>query len=390
MNDASLTRRRLLAALGVGTLSSALPFGALPAFGKDACKLKVVTTIFPPYDFVKTIGGDRVCATLLLKPGQEAHTYEPTPADIRMIQSADLFVYTGGENDTWVEGLLDSLGDKSPQSVRLIDMVATVPEEIVEGMEDDDDHDHAHGKADEHDHDHAHEHNHEHEHEHEHEHDHHHDEDKAQKGSVAAQVAEPDHHGESNARQEASSTESAEDDDPPADEHVWTSPKNAVAIVEALKGLLIELDHDGAAIYNANAAAYVKALNALDAEYRDMVAHAKRHTILVADRFPFRYLAEAYGLKYYAAFPGCSTQVRPSAATVAFLVDKVSAERLPVVLRVANDSPRIAQAVAEPSKAKVLELHALHNLTPQEFKAGLNYLTVMRANLEILRKALNE
>ena len=374
MQRNAFSRRRLMGAFGMLAMGTALSSPLTAALAQTNGRLKVVCTLFPPCDFVREIGGERVDAVLLLKPGQEAHTYEPTPQDIKTIASADLFIYTGGENDTWVEGLLDSLGDKSPQAVRLLDLVPTVAEEIVEGMEDDG-HDHAAG-------------------EHSHEHENEPEAGAAQEASAAGGAVdsslEGDHHGESTAEQEKSSSETTEDDDPAADEHVWTSPKNAIGIVEELQMLLTEIDPEGAKVYKSRTENYLRQLQALDAAYRDMVSHARRKTILVADRFPFRYLAESYGLKYYAAFPGCSTQVRPSAATVAFLVDKVRDEHLPVVLQVANSSPRIAKAVAEPSHAAILPLHAVHNLTPQEARAGLTYLSAMKANLEVLRKALND
>lgn len=398
----AFSRRRLLGA----TLAAVTPL-ALSGLGLDALTaqaaspnpntahpvLNVVTTIFPPFDFVRAIGGDRVSVSLLLKPGQEAHTFEPTPADVKRIQAADLFIYTGGENDTWVEGLLDSLGDKSPQTVRLIDLVPTLTEEVVEGMEGDDAHDHDHEpESDDHD-------------------DGHTDEQSAEKRanaqteptaetssdasvetsseSEAAPPADaPDHHGESTTENATASSESAEDDDPPADEHVWMSPKNAEAIVTQLATLLGELDPAGKDLYAANAKVYNEQLNRLDKDFLDMVAYAPRKTILVGDRFPFRYLAARYGLHYYAAFPGCSAQTRPSAATLAFLVKKTRDEKLPIIFRVAGSSSRIAQAIAEPAGSKVLVLHALHNLSPDEMRRGETYLTLMRANLNALKTAL--
>ena len=409
----TFSRRRLL----VATLAAVTPL-ALSGLGLNAITaqaaspnpnavhpvLNVVTTIFPPFDFVRAIGGDRVAVSLLLKPGQEAHTFEPTPADVKRIQAADLFIYTGGENDTWVEGLLDSLGDKSPQTVRLIDLVPTLAEEVVEGMEDDDD-------------GHDHDHDHDHEAERDHQHDGHTDEHNEQSEQSAEKTATaqseptadttsdasvnassesdveppadaPDHHGESTTENATASSESAEDDDPPADEHVWMSPKNAEAIVTQLAALLGELDPAGKVLYDANAKVYNEQLNRLDKDFLDMVAYAPRKTILVGDRFPFRYLAARYGLHYYAAFPGCSAQTRPSAATLAFLVKKTRDEKLPIIFRVAGSSSRIAQAIAEPAGSKVLVLHALHNLSPDEMRRGETYLTLMRANLNALKTAL--
>lgn len=354
----SLSRRRLLGLAVMSALGTAPVARALAADRR----LKIVTTLFPQYDFVRQIAGDRVDVSLLLKPGQEAHTYEPTPQDIKRIQAADLFIYVGGDNDDWVDDLLDSQGTRAPQTVRLIDLVATVAEEEVEGMEDDD-HDHDHDDHDDKD-------------------------DKDDDDDRRRRARNLDHHGESRATQERATRETREDDDDP-DEHVWTSPKNAIEIVNALKDTLVDLDPAGKSVYEKNAAAYVKELQALDAGFTKVTKNAKRHTILVGDRFPFRYLTDAYGLNYHAAFPGCSTQVRPSAATVAFLVNKTKELKLPVVLKVANSSARIAESIAEPTGAKILALHAIHNLTPAEVKAGATYLSLMKENVEVLRQALN-
>lgn len=433
MTTPNTQRRRLFQLTGAALLTQAVAQGGLlslmtsPAWAADR-PLRVVTTIYPPFDFVRQIAGNAVEPILLLKPGQEAHTYEPSPKDIKTIESADLFIYVGGENDAWVEGLLDSLGDKSPQTVRLVDLVATVAEdalETVDGDKDEHDHDEKSEGAHDHDHDHAehdhahgdaktaendHDHEHDHDHGHDHGHDHHghsHDEpvrddvaqlvtnanrtieEKMAKEAEVEAVADSDHHAERTSDQEAASKEAHEDDELPSDEHVWTSPKNAMDIVDGLTEILSNLDAKDKATFEKNAAAYKKELAGLDEAFRQVVSTAKRRTILVADRFPFRYFADAYGLTYFAAFPGCSTQVRPSAATVAFLVDKTRELKLPVVLNVANNSPRIANTVAEGSGAKILSLNAIHNLTPQEYAAGETYLSLMRKNVEILRQALN-
>lgn len=132
----------LLAAVLVLACLSACGTSDKPADADNSEKLSVVTTIFPQYDFTRQIVGDKADVTMLLKPGAESHSYEPTPQDIKTIQNCDLFIYTGGENDVWVDDILNSMGDQRPDTLRLIDCVPTVNEEIVEGMEHEHDHDH--------------------------------------------------------------------------------------------------------------------------------------------------------------------------------------------------------------------------------------------------------
>lgn len=324
---------------------------------EEGKRLKIVTTIFPQFDFARNIVGDKADVTMLLKPGSESHTFEPSPQDIKMIGEADLFIYTGGENDTWIDGILASL-DKAPQTVRLIDLVKTVNEEIVEGMEHEHDHDHDHDAEDKHDHDHDHDHDAEDKHDHDHDHD-------------AEDKHDHDHEHEE------------------LDEHVWTSPLNAIQIVEKLTAIVSEKDAANKDVYMANAAAYIKKLEQLDADFRAVVKNAKRDVIVMGDRFPFRYLADAYDLDYYAAFTGCSTETEASAGTVAFLIDKVKDEKIPVVFTIEFSSAKIADSICDSTGAEKLMLHSCHNVSSEELKAGEDYLSLMNGNVKKLEKALN-
>lgn len=334
-------------------------------------RLQVVTTIFPQYDFARQIAGDCADVTMLLKPGEEVHSYEPTPQDIKLIQNSDLFIYTGGENDVWVENILASLSEKEqgPRTVRLVDLVETYEEEHLEGMMPE--------KG-------AHDHESEHDHEHE---------------SEEAEEAGHDHVLEKAEVTAAHTHAHAE-----ADEHVWTSPKNCVTLVGKLTEEFCGLDPANAEYYQKNGSACREAFEELDAQYRDMAASAQRRTILFGDRFPFRYLAEELGLTCYAAFSGCSAESEPSAATIAFLIDKTAEEKLPVVFKIEFSNGNIARAVSEAAQAKmekeaagqgsglsrvqVLQLHSCHNVTRDEFEAGETCLSLMTKNLEALRTAL--
>ena len=291
-------------------------------------KINVTATIFPPYDFVRSIAGDRVNLTMLLPPGSESHSFEPSPRDIITIQNTDVFIYTGGESEGWVTRILESMDTDTMQVLVMIDMVEALEEEIVEGMEDDDDHD-----------------------------DHHHDDDH--------------------------------DHEIVLDEHVWTSPVNALLIVRTITEILCEVDSGNADFYRNNAAAYIEALQELDAAFETVVAGAQRRTVVFSDRFPFRYFAHAYGLEYFAAFPGCSTQTEPSVATVAFLINKIRAENIPVVFHIELSNERMADTISGETGAQKLLLHSAHNITRRDFDAGLTYLEIMRRNVDNLRKALH-
>lgn len=312
-------------------------------------KISVVATIFPQYDFVRQIAGDDVELKMLLKPGEETHSYEPTPQDMIAIQNSDLFIYVGGENDAWVEDILESMPDNGRTTLKLVDCVDTVEEEHVEGMKEERGHDH-----DDHD---------------------DHDEDDAEHDEDEADHEE---HGQED-------THSVHE----IDEHVWTSPVNAVKIVEQIKEELCELDPENASVYEENAEAYVEQLKELDQEFQDVVDHSKRKLMIFGDRFPFRYFAEEYDLDYYAAFSGCASDTEPSAATMAFLINKVRDENIKTVLKMELSNENIAKAIAEATNADVKEFYSCHNLTAEQFADGETYLSLMEKNVETLREVLN-
>ena len=322
------------------------------ASGPDAedGMLQIVATIFPAFDLAREASGGQAHVSMLLRPGEEIHSYEPTPMDIRMIRDCDLFIYTGGENDVWVDQILDNMGDQAPQTLRMVELVETVEEEHVEGMQDLH-HEHSHEEGEE---DHA------------HEEEAHEDEDHAH-----------EHSGDS-----------SEHDHEEIDEHVWTSPVNAAIITEAIAETLCTLDPSRAEHFRSCAAAFREQAMELDTAFRKIVEEGNRTTIVFGDRFPVRYFAEEYGLDYYAAFPGCASESEPSAATMAFLIDKVREEKIPVVFSIELSSGTIARAIAESSGAVQRTFHTCHNVTRDEFESGASYLSLMRGNLEVLREAL--
>ena len=357
-----------------------------PAQETENQPLRVVTSIFPQHDFIRQIAGDKVELTMLLSPGAESHSFEPTPRDIITLNNADLFIYVYGGAEVWVYPILASLERENIYTVALVDLVETVDQEIVEGMEDGHhhhhDHDHHHGHSHDHsrdehhhDHDHSHQHDeHEHSRDHGHEHDHDHDYDP---------YHDEDEHSHDHGH------ENGHDHGHHLDEHVWTSPRNAIIIVEQLTEILAQLDPDNADFFRANAAAYITELEALDQAFAEVVAGGVRRTIVVGDRFPFRYLADAYGLSYHAAFTGCATDTQASPATIAFLINKVNEENIPVVFHIEFSCRQIVNVVAEATGARILELHSVHNVSHADFTAGVTYLDLMTRNLEKLREALS-
>ena len=331
--------------------------------------LKIVTTNFPGYDFIRAVGGDLVTVKMLLPPGAESHSFEPTPRDIIEIHQADLFVTVGGENERWIQRILESFGADAPETVYMIEMVDAVPEEVVEGMEisHDHDHDHADEMHDDHDHGHADETHDDHDHGHadethdDHDHDH------------ADEMHDDHDHGHAEIE---------------LDEHVWTDPENAAEIVGFLAAKLAELDPTNAAVYAANAAAYQAKFAELDEEYEAMVDGAPRKTIVLGDRFPLRYLADAYDLDYFAAFNGCSTDTEASAGTIAFLIDAVKAQKIPVIFYIEFSNQKIANAIAEATGAVTREIHSGHNVSKADFDAGVTLYDLMKKNLSVLKEAL--
>jgi len=303
-------------------------------------KISVIATIFAPYDFIREIAGDFAEVTMLLPPGTESHSYEPTPQDIIKIQNCDVFVYVGGDSDSWVQKILESMDTSGIRIITLMDCVEVVEEEIVEGME------------------------------------------------VGAESHDNEHNHEEAEENNEHNNEHTEDNNHEYDEHVWTSPQNAKVIVQKISDILCEADTYNSNSYKENTTAYLAKLNDLDSKFQEVVNSAKHKTLIFGDRFPFRYFAEVYGLEYFAAFPGCSTETEASAATVAFLIDKVKAESIPVVFHAELSNKKMANTISEETGAKVLLLHACHNITKDEMENGVSYLELMYQNVENLKEAL--
>lgn len=328
-------------------------------------KLSVVCTIFPEYDWIRELVGDKKDnyeITYLLDKGVDLHSYQPTAEDIAKIANCDLFVYVGGESDGWVKDALKESKNDKMQVVNLLETLGTnvKEEEVVEGMQEEDEHDHDHGKKEDADHDHE-DADHEHEHKEDADHDHDHEEDG--------------HHH----------------DEVEYDEHVWLSLRNATSLVNELAVRLQTIDPENKDYYASTAASYTAKLGDLDSRYLAAVKKAKNKTVLFGDRFPFRYLVDDYGLKYYAAFVGCSAETEASFETVAFLAKKADELKLNNVLVIENSDQKIAKKIVETTKAKdqkIVEMNSMQSVTADQITDGATYLGIMEANLKALEAAL--
>lgn len=309
-------------------------------------KLKIVTTIFPEYDWVNNILGDNASnadVTMLLDNGVDLHSFQPTAADVLKISECDLFIYVGGESDEWVEDVLKEATNKDIIAINLLEVLGdkVVEEEIVEGMqaeeEDEEDHDHEHEDED-----------------HEDEHEHHHDEIEY-------------------------------------DEHVWLSLRNSAILVNSISEALQKIDPANAEAYKKNAQSYIEKLNALDKKYSEAVSAASYNTVLFGDRFPFRYLTDDYNIEYYAAFVGCSAESEASFETIIFLAGKVDELSLPAVLTIEGKDHSIAQTIVENTATKdrkILTMDSMQSTTSEDVRNGASYLSIMESNLNVLKEAL--
>lgn len=295
-------------------------------FDNSSDKLSIVTTVFPQYDWVKNIMGEKAeqaDITLLADNGTDIHNYQPTATDIIKISECDILIYVGGESDSWVKDTLKNAVNKDMVVIDLINVLGediVKQEELIEGMENTD-----------------------------------------------------------------------EEHELANDEHVWLSLKNAKLICKYISDSLAEVDAENKDVYAANTELYIEKLTALDNEYQSTVDAAPVKTLLFGDRFPFRYLTDDYGLEYYAAFPGCSAESEASFETIAFLAGKIDKLGLNTVLTIDGADHRIAQTIIEASKSKnadILSLNSMQSITASDINNGVTYLSIMEANLKILKETL--
>lgn len=299
----------------VGLLVFAAISGETDKYEKN--RVSVVATTFAPYDFAREIAGEYADVYMLLSPGEESHTYEPTPDDIMKIQQCDLFVYGGGESEKWVDTILDSL-DNEIKTVKMMGVVELHQNEN---------------------------------HHHEGEDEHNHNEEY--------------------------------------DEHVWTSPANAMLITEEIYHQLCAIDEVNSSAYIDNFNHYSGELSELDKKISSMVEASDKNMIVIGDRFPLMYFTERYGLGYVSAFPGCSAQTEANPATLAKLIDTVENENIGTVFKVDLSKGSIAYTISEATGADVKTLYSCHVISAEDYIAGETYVSLMMRNYEAIMSALN-
>ena len=302
---------------------------------EETKKLSIVTTIFPAYDWVKQVVGDNknVEISFLIDKGVDLHSYQASAADIAKITDSDLFVYVGGESDDWAEDII-----KENPNLKYINMVdsigeAALAEELVEGMQDEEEH---------------------------------------------------DNESEEHANEEGEHEEGEEE----IDEHVWLSIKNAETIVSAIEAKLAEIDPDNKAEYEKNANDYLAKLDELDKEYKDTLSSIQNKTIIVGDRFPFRYLVNEYGIKYYAAFKGCDAGSEASFETVKFLANKMDELNMTDIFIIDGSKGDLAKTIVDNTKDKNAKVLVLDSMQSTKSSDNASYLDIMKKNLEVLKEVL--
>lgn len=324
-------------------------------------KISIVCTTFPQYDWVKNILGEeaeRFNVTLLLDNGVDMHSYQPAVKDIATAGSSNLFIYVGGESDTWVEDALKEAKNKDLKAINLMETLgnSVKEEEVVEGMQEERKSlGHSHEKS----------------------------------SKEKQEQTQKESHENS---QEINGQKEAADEEPEYDEHIWLSIRNAEIMVKNIEKAIEQFDSDNAKVYQNNAENYIKKLDTLDKQYANTIQNAKYKAILFGDRFPFRYMADDYDLKYYAAFAGCSAETMAGFETVTFLAKKADELRLPVILTIENSDGRIAEAVKSNTtkkNQKILAMNSLQSVTKEQIADGITYLQVMQENLSVLSEALN-
>ena len=293
---------------------------ATVSFPAHAAKLSIVTTSFAQYDLTSHVTGDLANVSMLLKPGADAHSFEPTPADLIKIERSDLFVYNGGENDEWIDKLLSNY--PTIKSFAFIKELPLLTEEDKEGMQKEDEEEHEAG------------------------------------------------------------------DEVEYDEHVWTSPVNDIRLLNALCTKISAIDPQNAEIYRKNADKYIEQFKKLDKQFREIVNNAPSKVLIFADRFPFRYFCNEYGLDYFAAFKGCSDESEVSPATLRFLVNKVNQLKKKVILKIELTSTAPSDAVAEATGAKVMIMNSGHNISTEQLAAKTSLASLFSQNLQVLKAAL--
>lgn len=303
-------------------------------------KPHVVCTVFPVYDWVKNLTGELAEVTLLADNGTDLHSYQPTVSELVEIAECDLVIFVGGASDLWLYDALQNEGNPARKTLRLLDVLGDAA--LVETNE----------------------------------------------GILSPKQAhEHEHAHTSHAQTHAECAKDYLD----ADEHVWLSLQNARVLCEAIARELCELDTTHTVAYTEAQKAYDVQLATLDAAFLETVQNARKSVVLIADRFPFLYLARDYHLQYIAAFSGCSAEAELSLTTVIALAAELDKMQLDTVLILDGSAPVFAQTVIDASHqthCRILRLYAMQSVTRKQLAAHMTYLSCMEANRSVLEQAL--
>lgn len=297
-------------------------------------KINIVCTLFPEYDWTRELLGSHVNdvnLTYLLSNGMDLHNYQPSAKDMITISECDLFIYVGGESESWVDDALREVTNPDMQVIRLMDVVqdSVKKEELKEGMQTE--------EIDSHDH---------------HEH---------------------------------------EEDCPEYDEHVWLSVRNAETICNHISNVLCQLDTEHTADYQTNLADYTAKLDALDKDFTQMAEQASVKTVIFGDRFPFRYLVDDYGIDYYAVFTGCSSETEASFETIVFLAQKIDELHADTIFKIENSDDALAKSIISSTSdknQKIVNLNSMQSINTDDIANGASYLSIMQENLNTLQEVL--
>lgn len=281
-------------------------------------KMNIVVTNFVAYDFVKHITGDKVNVVLIVSPGVESHNYDPTAHDLALIENSDLFIYIGGEVESWATRIIETTDLSQTKLLCLLDTVELIEESDVDGAEKEE----------------------------------HHEEQKS------------------------------------FDEHIWTSPANAIKMMQGIEQVISKLDKKNEQVYHENANKYISEIKQVQGKIQEIVDNKVRNRLIFADKMPMQYFVNEFGLEVSAAFSGCSTETEPSSGTIAYLIDKIKEEKIPVVLYIELSTGNIAKTISEETGCEMLRIESLHNVTKNDFDNGETYVSLMTRNLDVLKKAL--
>ena len=331
---------------------------------RDNGKPSIVCTAFPQYDWTLQILGGRAeefNVILLNHQGTDMHSFQPTAENMVNMANCDLFIHIGGFSEGWVPAALESAGNTEAAVLTLLDHVDAKAEEFTEGMEHNHDHDHDHG------------------HGHESEADEHEAEVNMHEEDIHVEDPHAGHDHEKDSHTEE------------LDEHLWLSLRCAQDACEAILEAICQLDPAHAADYQTNTDAYSQQLHELDHEYEHAVQEAGTNVLLFADRFPFRYLTDDYGIEYLAAFPGCSAETEASFETILYLSEEMDAHHLTCAIVLEGSKEDFAKTVISNTKAedpKILTLNSMQSVNQRHIDAGVTYLGIMKENLAVLKEAL--